>query len=212
MRKRILFLCVFWAAAVHAQTAGRLGIIGGIHQTNLTVEDQSDNSTLDYDSKNGLALGVLYYSGVSPYISIQGELLYSQKGAKFTDEDMILNDEDMILNLNYIDLDLLAKLNLANQLPIRPSLLGGMYAGLNLKAQAESESTGKTEDVEAMKGVDYGFILGGGLDLGFGASILNVSVRYNQGMANIFKGNSDYSRNEVSWKNHGVSFLASIIF
>lgn len=173
MKKVILSLALLagMAGAANAQTGVRFGLKGGINYATLTADD-----TDGIDSKIGLQVGALANFGLSDLISIQPEVLYSQKGAQVEDAS------DFKLKLNYIDVPVLVKVN-----------AGGLFfeAGpqLGILASAKATDGDTDEDVkDNYNTVDFGYAVGLGYQLETGPMI---GLRYNGGISNIIKDGPD---------------------
>ena len=159
------------AGAANAQTGVRFGLKGGINYSTLTADD-----TEGIESKIGLQAGALANFGLSDLISIQPEVLYSQKGAQVEDAS------DFKLKLNYIDVPVLVKVN-----------AGGLFfeAGPQLGILASAKATDGDTDEDVKEGyntVDFGYAVGLGYQLETGPMI---GLRYNGGISNIIKDGPD---------------------
>lgn len=86
MRKALLSLAVVACAGqtAQAQTGVKIGLKGGLNIASYTGPDKQDTK-----SKYGFSVGATFNFGLSDNISLQPELLYSQKGMKldYTGED-----------------------------------------------------------------------------------------------------------------------------
>lgn len=176
MKKIILSLglLVGMAGAANAQTGITFGVKGGINYSTLTGDDVTGA-----ESKVGLQAGALANFGLSDLISIQPEVLYSQKGAQSED------DSDSKLKLNYIDVPVLVKVN-ADGLFFEGGPQVGFLAG--------AKSTDGNTDVDVKEGyntVDFGYAVGLGYQAESGPMI---GLRYNGGITNIIKDGDDDSK------------------
>ena len=174
MKKVILSLALLagMTGAAQAQTGVRFGLKGGINYTTLTAKN-----TDGIESKLGLQAGAFANLGLSDLISIQPEVLYSQKG--FQSKDASKNKA----KFNYIDIPVLVKVN-----------AGGLFfeAGPQLGILASAKVTDGSTDVdikENLNTVDFGYVAGLGYQLETGPMI---GLRYNGGITDIAKdGNND---------------------
>ena len=190
MKKVILSLALLagMTGAANAQTGVRFGLKGGINYTTLTAKN-----TDGIDYKVGLQAGAFANFGLSDLISIQPEVLYSQKGAQVEDAS------DFKLKLNYIDVPVLVKVN-----------AGGLFfeAGPQLGILASAKATDGSTDQDVKEGyntVDFGYVAGLGYQLETGPMI---GLRYNGGISNIIKDgpDSDKVRNSAFQLYVGYTF------
>jgi len=195
--KFALVLCVLLVSVAQAQTA-KVGVLAGLNLANVSVEDMDDDN---FDTRSGLAMGVFLHASMSPYLAFQPELVYASKGFKSQGFN-----GDVTSKLNYIDINLLGKVIVPTQAPIRPTLLAGPYAGILVKGEWEDED-GNTEDIEDVKSMDFGLIIGGGIDVSLVQNMLSLMVRYEIGLANI----SD-AEGEPDVKNKVLSLVAGFTF
>ena len=129
-----------------------------------------------------------YFStgGITPVFGIQPELLYVQDGAK----EKFLN-ADLFLKFNYLQVPVLAMIDL----PVGGSLIPVLYAGpyvsflLDSKLPAEVEGNSMTGGLEDYtKSYDTGFVFGAALDFSLGTGKMTIEGRYNLGMTEIDDG------------------------
>lgn len=106
MKKAIVVfvLCVSSVVAVQAQKF-HIGVKGGVNFANFTG-DEANN----LDNKTGFHFGAIAELGISEKFSIQPEAIYSAQGAKFSDIDF---------NVDYINIPVLAKLYLIDNLSLQ---------------------------------------------------------------------------------------------
>src|SRR6185295_17674396 len=91
----------------------KFGIKGGLNLTNLHSNDFADNQM-----KAGFNAGIYSKIPVTPGFSIQPELLYSVKGNKSDYSNFVQGSGQYRFNLGYIELPLLAVVNLAKNFSI----------------------------------------------------------------------------------------------
>lgn len=139
-----------------------LGLKGGV---NL-----ADVSGPDSDYKAGLSLGAYASFSVFPMLSIQPEVLFSQKGAK---------EGDAKLEADYVDIPVLLKVK--PSLPgvgLSPYLFAGPSAGILLSAKS-----GGVDIKDAYESAEFSLVLGGGLEFGR----ISVDARYDLGLSSATK-------------------------
>jgi hypothetical protein len=172
MKKIILSLSLL-VGVVGAASAQdiRFGVKAGVNYSTITADN-----TDGIQSKIGLQAGGLVNFGLSDLISIQPEVLYSQKG--YQSEE----DSDVKVKMNYIDIPVMVKVN-----------AGGLFfeAGPQLGILAGAKLTDGSTDVDIKEGlntVDFGYAVGLGYQLESGPML---GLRYNGGISNISKNGSD---------------------
>jgi hypothetical protein len=168
MKKIVLSLglLVGIASAANAQEV-RFGLKAGVNYSTFTGGDFED-----IENKIGLQAGVLANFGLSDLISIQPEVLYSQKGTQSKD------DSDDKYKLNYVDVPVLVKVN-----------AGGLFfeGGPQVGFLASAKATDGTNDVDVkdiFNTVDFGYAVGLGYQADSGPMI---GLRYNGGINKVTK-------------------------
>lgn len=181
MKKLCTILCLIGLMAFSVKDAvaqdTRFGLKGGITFYKGTIDfagfEESSSSAL------GFTAGVYAEFPLSKYISIQPEILYNQKNIE---EDDSFFDENNQVSFSYIDVPVLLRLNIPLEGNVSPFVTAGPYVGYLLDAKDEFD--GQTEDIsEFIEDLNYGIIIGGGVQFGN----FNVEVRYDIGLANIYK-------------------------
>ncbi|WP_426058862.1 porin family protein [Hymenobacter sp. B1770] len=180
MKKVILSLGLLAgvATAANAQEV-RFGLKGGVNYSTITTDDNDE----DIESKIGLLGGAFANFGLSDLISIQPEVLYSQKGAQ--SESM----NDAKFKLNYIDVPVLVKVN-AGGLFFEGGPQVGFLAGAKI-----TDGTTSVDVKDNFKSVDFGYAVGLGYQAESGPMI---GLRYNGGITNISKETSDNDKTRNS--------------
>jgi hypothetical protein len=199
------------ASAQEQQTAAenglrpKFGIKGGLNLTSLYTDDVSDEHM-----KAGFNAGIFAKLPVTRGFSIQPELLYSLKGAKDTYSNIIQGSGEYRFNLGYIELPVLAVINLTPN----SSLHAGGYAAYLVSANVKDvDDNGNIQgatnlNADNFQRFDYG--LAGGL--AFDIENLTLGARYNYGLGNIGKSGSlsgDLTKNS---KNAGLSIYVGFGF
>jgi hypothetical protein len=177
MKKLLAILCaigLITAAGVNtakAQSPVNFGLRAGLNFANFNDLDGEKP-----DSRTGLMVGgyLNFKVPMSP-ISIQPEVLYSQKGAE---------EAGTTIELDYLEIPVLAKFSFAPG-PATPHVYFGPYVGFVLKS--EVSSGGASADIDNTQ-TDFGGIVGAGLDLNLGVTELNAGVRYGFGLTDAFDG------------------------
>ena len=169
--------------------AGPLGktIKGGISYATI------EHDFLDFDHDLGFVLGLAMNYGLTPGLALQPEILYVQMGAAdvatATDEmGQVIGTLDVTTNLDYIQIPVLLKVDVPLSGSILPTLLLGPAVAFNINADNHLEGMGIDEsgDLEDISSTDVSLILGLGMKLGAGPAGVNLELRYNHGLKNIY--------------------------
>ena len=185
--------------------SAKFGIKGGLNLTNLYVDNASSEHM-----KAGFNAGVFAKLPITKGFSIQPELLYSVKGAKDTYSNVLQGDGEYRFNLGYMELPVLAVVNLAPNFNLH---LGGYAAYLVSANVKDVNSNGDIQgasdlNTDNFKRWDFGLIGG----LGFDIQNFTIGARYNYGLSQIGKSGSlsgDLTKNS---KNAGISVYVGIAF
>ena len=147
----------------------------------LTLGDLSSDQGGESSYKPGFALGGFIGLGLTDVVTIQPEVMFTQKGTRFSNEEF---NEELTTRLDYIEIPVLVVANI----PVSGSVLPFVYAGptfaFNTLAEVTIESEGTEEKVNVSdnaKVADLGVAFGGG------AKIANfgIEARYTLGLSNI---------------------------
>jgi len=170
----------------------------------------------DSKSRTGFAIGIFYNYPLKKSLSIQPEISYSQKGAKFKGDgyfeyygDSYAVKVENIMRLNYLDITLMAKYHLSEG-ETRPYLSGGLGVGNILSSEmevtttVEGESSNETQSMDDwIKTTDVHFDIEGGLDF---SSKVTLNLRYSLGLSNITKEDQEDLKNGVISLCMGLHF------
>ncbi len=184
MKKMLVVLLVALVAVFSVNAMGpEFGIKGGLVLGNVVWgEENGDFEGLDNPLKFGLTGGIMMEMPMGP-ISLGAEVLYTQKGEKYTFEE----EGDLLINLklDYIEVPVMAKLNL---LPI-VKVYGGVSFGFLTTAEEIVEIDG--EEVDSMDLKDFINTTEMGAIMGVQVKIskLVLDARYNHGLTDIMKDN-----------------------
>ncbi|MBF9236462.1 PorT family protein [Hymenobacter sp. BT683] len=180
MKKVLLSLGLLMSVATAASAQEiRFGVKAGANYSSITA-----NNTDGVESKIGLHAGALANFALSDLISIQPEVLYSQKGYQSEEYN------DIKYKINYIDVPLLVKVN-AGGLFFEGGPQVGFLAGAKVtNGDADTDIKGRYDRV------DFGYVAGLGYQATSGPMI---GLRYNGGISTISKGdiNPNKIRNSV---------------
>ena len=189
------------------------GIKIGVNLASLRGESMDElNAYLGERMKSKLAFcfgGFVTYH-INEMFAVQPEVLITMKGAKYKEEigGEILK---VLINLTYLEIPILAKIKVPSLGTFKPVLFAGPAVAIKLsgKVKAEYEGTTVEEDIEDTKGIDFGFVIGAGIDWGkgvFGVGKLAVDLRYTLGISTI----SEFPDDDV--KNGAFSLMVGFTF
>ena len=183
------------------------GLLGGVNSskayTELNGEDQ------DTERRTGWAAGGYAEFGVGKRVSIRPEILVTEQGGEESEAG-----ETFRVNLRYLQIPVLARVDLGGRESMRPFLLIG--PALSLRIGCEVELRGSfltaTADCDALPDDEpdpftknnVSGIIGGGVDFGRWA----LGVRYDHGFSNI--ASKAVREDGDSAKLRTLSLLASI--
>lgn len=188
--------------AAYAQNT-QIGVKGGVNLSNFYVDEVQDNNM-----KVGLNLGLFAKLPVTSGFAIQPELLYSSKGSKIAYNN-IFGDGEYRFNFNYIEMPVLAVINLTENFNIH----AGPYAGYLASTNIKHLSNGEIDDVadlepENFKRIDSGLAGGIGVELnGF-----HFGARYTHGLSNVGKDDNISGQVLKNAHNSAISLYIGIGF
>ena len=183
----------------------KFGIKGGLNLTNLYVDDVKDENI-----KAGFNAGIYAKIPVTKGFSIQPELLYSNKGAKIT-YDNLFGEGEYRFNLHYVELPLLAVINVAKNFNLHAGPYASWLAGANVtKIDDDNNSVDEVADleVENFNRIDYGLAGGFGIDI----QNFTIGARYNYGLREIGKSGSVSGEATKNSKNSAINIYLGFAF
>lgn len=174
MKKAIVVFALLVGAVVTVQAQKfHVGIKGGVNFANFTGDVPNN-----LDGKTGFHFGAIAELGVSEKFSIQPEAIYSSQGAKLSDID---------LNVDYINVPVLAKLYVIDNL----SLQAGPQFGFVIN----------DKNIEDPKAFDLSGAVGA--EVTFGKFF--AQARYNIGFSDI--ADNEDVKNSVFQLSVGIKIL-----
>ena len=208
MKKLLLsFIVLTLLLQANAQEGDiQFGAKGGLNFATLTGDLEG------LKGRTSFHLGGMAEIPMTEKLSIQPELLFSSQGAKEDNNSLIFN---------YINVPILAKYYVTNELSLEAGPQFGYLLSANLKYDSEGDDlnpntrsegssntrASETEDVkDDIKSFDFGLIIGLGYKMDSG---LNFGARYNLGLANAsnFENSSGKFQNGVFQISVGYFFL-----
>jgi hypothetical protein len=205
--KKIALLLLAGLSFTFAQAqSAKIGLKGGVNYSNVAGDLQNEDV---YQNKVGFNGGLTANFGIAGdnFLSIQPELLYSQKGYQYRDEEY----RDLLgrqikrkgnMNFNYLDLPVLLKINAGGLF-----FEGGPMASylLGIRDNTETSVNGQTDqdyqkiDKDNLAELEIGYAAG----LGFQATNgFSLGLRYNGSISDLAK--SDPSNDELVNARHSV--------
>jgi hypothetical protein len=194
-----VIMASFLSASAQQQQTGserslspKFGIKAGVNLSNMYVDDVQDENM-----KVGLNVGLLAKIPVVRALSIQPELLYTSKGSKVRYDNLLLGNGEYRFNLNYVELPVLAVINVAKNLNLHAGGYAAYLTGVNVK---DMDDDGNVYDISKLNAdnfnrIDYGLVGGLGIDV----QNFTIGARYNYGLKEVGKegsgGASTYLRN-----------------
>lgn len=187
-RLSVLGLCSILTTAVFAQEqkttterslTPKIGIKGGVNLSNLYVDNVKDENV-----KVGANIGLYAKIPVSKGVSIQPEVLYSQKGAQ-VNYNNLFGSGKYRYNFDYIEIPVSLVINVAKNFNV---LAGGYTAFLASAKVKDVDANGNINGVKELnkdnfETFDYGLVGG----IGFDVENTNIGLRYSYGLKNIGK-------------------------
>jgi len=206
----VMIACFLSASAQEQQASGertispKFGIKAGINLANLYVDNIEDENM-----KVGLNAGFIAKIPLVRGLSIQPELLYSSKGAKLTYNNL-LGQGEYRFNLNYVELPVLAVINVAKNLNLHAGGYASYLASVNIK---DMDDDGTVTDVTKLEAenfnrIDYGLVGGLGVDV----DNLSIGARYNYGLKEVGKNEGGASRFLQNSKNSVITLYLAVGF
>jgi hypothetical protein len=205
MKKRLIFVVALMGLATLPFYAQKLhaGITAGLNVATLSEPgDLYNNSALKTGFGGGLSL---VYDLTSAW-GIQSGLMYEQKGFR-RKNDFGSGEEKLTGTYNYLTLPVLVQGSLV--MPGNTRLYGitGAYAGFKTYSENALVATGNettaVPDGDNIEKLDYGWIIGGGIQVPAGNHFVQAGLKYSLGLTRVTDTNPD-DRNK--------SLLVSVTF
>jgi hypothetical protein len=182
-----------------------LGFHGGL---SLATIGGSDAEVMDAGYRNGFGLGAFLKVAINDRLSFQPELLYLQKGASATEEDV-----DITFAVDFVEIPVLLRIDVPTDGSIAPYFLIGPAIGFRVGCEISAEGDGLEINVDCdeaeatIKSVDFGGVAGAGLSIAAGSGNIHFGARYNFGLMSL--DDSDF---EDDLKSRAFSILAGYSF
>jgi hypothetical protein len=213
MKKTLALIAIAGLAAalpLSAMEIQRAGVYGGFNLSRI----RGDADVTDFQkAKFGLWGGG--YVRVSPFADTPGltfepQLSINCRGARW-EETFDGDTFKASANLTYLDLAVPIKyaVMMGPESVIHPFFFAGPYVGFNLSAKTKTEFLGETDtqDIEDIRGTEFGLVFGAGLDFDMGWGSFFADVRYLLGLTSISKTEGINEKNGSLALTVGYSFL-----
>jgi hypothetical protein len=207
MKKGLAIVLVMAVTVLLSSAAfGQLTAYGpklGLNLAKLSGDDVEKSKI-----KTGVAIGGFATFGFGEIFALQPELYYSMKGDK---EDGFVGEipATRTIKLSYLEVPVLAKVNLPTQSKVKPALFAGPSLGIKLGSKVKIEAGGQSQEatLEDIKSIDLGLVVGIGIDFKMTNGTICLDGRYTMGLSSI-----DDSPDNLSYKNNVIGFLAGYSF
>lgn len=188
----------------NSKSGAQFGVKGGVNFSNLYTENVEDNNVL-----TSFNVGVFTTLPLSEFIAIQPELLYSGKGAELVYNNAF-TEGSAKFRLNYIEIPILLKINLTENLNIH----AGPYFAYLIDAQVKNKSeSGSFDFEESYDNDDFNkFDMGLSGGIGFDFDSFGIGARYNYGLTNVGKERTILGQSYTipDAKNSNISLYISL--
>jgi len=206
--KKIIFLLTLSILCVgisFAQTKTRLGVTAGL---NVSNENYSGDISLSTDYKAGFQAGVIADFGISEKFSIMPELLFSQRGTKYS-MSAAGNSVKFSETLNYLQLPINAAYKFDVGVGSKVFVFAGPYFGYGLSGNDKLETTVDGQKYNQSEKVTFGsnaddakaFDFGINVGVGYEYEKIFFKLQWNPGLMNL----SNVSGTSVRNTNIAVS-------
>ncbi len=184
----------------------QIGLKAGVNVAAIASDGDDSDS---YNRRIGFAAGGFGVWPLAGPTAIQVEALFSQKGAKLSED---LENFEASLELDYLDIPVLLRF----QGPVfgssRLHFFGGPSVSFRTAARSKATNTafqydeGEIQNIEDdIEPVDFGILAGAGVDIG---RYVVIDARYSWGLSTVNKDTSD----GVKIKNRLFSIMGGVRF
>jgi hypothetical protein len=206
MKKIALLLLAGLSFSFAQAQSAKIGLKGGANYSNIAGDLQHENV---YQNKLGFNGGLTANFAIAGgnFLSIQPELLYSQKGYKYRDEEY----RDLLgrqikskgtRNFNYLDLPVLLKVNAGGlffEAGPQLSYLLGIRDNTETSINGDTDSNWRKIDKDDLAELEVGYAAGLGFQAANGVSL---GLRYNGSISELAK--SDPNNDELVNARHSA--------
>ena len=191
------------------------GLKAGLNMSKGWGDDAEDDSYA-----MGMAAGVVMGYHLHEMFTIMPEVMFMWKGSKVGIAEEGFYEGDLTFKVYYVDINVLAKLNIPTEGKIKPHIIAGPYVGIKASHSwsgdpEPEEMVGEYLDEmldEYLKSIDFGAVLGAGVDITMdNGHMVTVEGRYGIGLSNLFdqvEGDDE----EMDFKMSSITFLVGYSF
>lgn len=190
-----LFVCVFALTMATQSFAQNFRVKAGLNLSSMLIKDDNKTYSDDFKMKPGFHIGATAEFPVTEMFSFETGLLLSSKGFKLSREGY-----EGKVSLTYLDIPLTGK-TFIDIRGIKAYGIFGPYIGIGLSGKEKFDNTyegetetdenkikwGSDEEESDFKRLDYGVIIGAGVEL----NVIQIGLSYNLGLANISPSTED---------------------
>jgi len=167
------------------------------YKAGMSISSFKGENTSGLDSRTGFIIGVFAKYTLTSALSIQPGFHYIMKGA--TEKGIYRSSPYKITyKLDYLEIPILLKLSMPSHSKSRPFFEGGVATGVKILSKIDMETDGSTDDAawRRIENVDFGSVIGLGVDITFPNGLLGFEGQYIYGFILINKaGNAAEVRN-----------------
>jgi hypothetical protein len=193
----VLVLAVIGLATPGTASA-QVGVLVGLNVANVDFDVSDTSVSVNGDSRTGFVAGLSFNMPIQQMFSVEVDALFAQKGTKFTATESGFTDTAKI-NLNYVDIPVLAKINVTGSAPVGVHLLAGPSFNFKVSENFDPEDAADSDD--SIEKMETALVFGGGVHMG----VFRVDLRYGIGLTNIVKDSA--SDGFITGKNRVFSIL-----
>ena len=205
MKAVVGVLCAALLVAANAEAKKYAGVKGGVNMGDFGGDDAPDNSS----TRTGFSGGAFYGLGINDQFDVRGEVNYVQKGAE---GEVMADDGDIhdgIYKLDYVEIPVLFVANFPVGEKFGLSLFAGPTFAFNTTAEVEIPSHNETEELDNVKGFDFGAAIGGGVEYKLSSFSIIADVRYSLGASSV---SEDVAGESIDVKNRGIGIMGGVAF
>jgi hypothetical protein len=198
--RTIALATAFLVLAAAAPEAASGGVVGKGLKFGLNSADMTgDGAVPGLTSRTGFVAGAFLTLGLSSCISVQPEILYTQKGAEFDS-----GAHPYEYQFSYVEIPLLWKLTIANRgTAFRPNVYAGPFVGFKTGAKLETyldpgQEESVAENLTSARNIDAGYTVGVGADLILGPGRALVDIRYGRSLVSAVTTGADATHSVIS--------------
>jgi len=184
--------------ATPGTASAQVGVLVGLNVANVDFDVSDTSVSVNGDSRTGFVAGLSFNIPIQQMFSVEVDALFAQKGTKFTATESGFTDTAKV-NLNYVDVPVLAKINVTGSAPVGVHLLAGPSFNFKVSESFDPEDAADSDD--SIEKMETALVFGGGVHMG----AFRVDLRYGIGLSNIIKDSA--SDGFLTGKNKVFSIL-----